>query len=64
MPRQTALSPRFTSSMRIPASRKTIAAVSTKVTKDRTPGAYFSFAYSALPSFRMRMSGSAQLNVD
>jgi hypothetical protein len=29
---------------------------STKVTKDRTPAGYFSFAYSALASFRMGMS--------
>jgi len=39
--------------------RKTIAAVSTKATKDRTPAGYFSFSYSALASFRMGMSGSA-----
>ena len=30
-----------------------------KVTQDRTPAGYFSFAYSAFASFRMVMSGSA-----
>src|ERR1700730_10256105 len=34
---------KITSSMMIPAGRKTIAAVSTNVTKDRTPAGYFSF---------------------
>jgi len=50
---------KITSSMRTLAGRKTIAADSTKVTKDRTSAAHFSFSYSALACFRMGMSGSA-----
>jgi hypothetical protein len=49
---------KITSSMRIPANRKTIAAISTKVTKDRTPAGYYSFSYSSWVTIRMGMSGS------
>jgi hypothetical protein len=53
MPASDGAFAKITSSMRIPASRKTI------VTKDRTPAGYFSFSYSALACLRMGMSGSA-----